>query len=59
MTFISSFYGLRAWILRYQESKNEFHEADTMCPNQSSDGVSIGPRKIFCFTIGPWLRSGR
>jgi len=59
MTSTSSFYGLRVWILRYQESKNEFQEADTMCPNQSSDDVSIGPCKISCFTIGPWLRSGR
>ena len=58
-TFISSFCGLRAWILRCQESKNEFQEADTMCPNQSSDGVSIGPCKISCCTIGPWQGFGR
>ena len=53
------FLWLKSADLRYQESKNEFQEADTMCPNQSSDGVSIGPCKISCFTIGPWLRSGR
>ena len=53
------FLWLKSAVLRYQESKNEFQEADMMCPNQSSDGVSIGPCKIPCFTIGPWLRSGR
>jgi hypothetical protein len=45
--------------LHCQESKNEFQEADTMCPNQSSDGVSIGPCKISCCTIGPWQGFGR
>lgn len=28
-------------------------------PEPSFAGVSTGPCKIFCFTIGPWLRFGR
>jgi hypothetical protein len=55
----SSSCGLRALILRCQESKKESQEADTMCPKQLSDGVLIGPCETFCFTIVPWLGCGR
>ena len=34
-------------------------EADTTCPNPSSDGVLIDLCEISCFSIGPWLRCGR
>ncbi len=47
------FLWLKSVDLALSRVKDEFQEADTMCPNQSSDGVSIGPCTISWFTIGP------
>jgi len=53
------FLWLRSVDLALSKVKNEFQEADTTCPNPSSDGVLIDLCEISCFSIGPWLRCGR